>query len=111
MIDAHHHFWRYNPEEYGWISESMSRLRRDFLPADLRRDAHAGGIGGVVSVQARQTVEETRWLLELAGQNDFIRGVVGWVPLVSAGVRAGPRALRRAPNVEGRPPRPSGRAG
>jgi L-fuconolactonase len=87
MIDSHHHFWRYDPREYGWISESMSILRRDFLPADLQREAHAAGIDGVVSVQARQTVEETRWLLELAGQNAFLRGVVGWVPLVSAGVR------------------------
>jgi len=87
MIDSHHHFWRYSPQEYGWISEPMSILRRDFLPADLQREASAAGIDGVVSVQARQTVEETRWLLELAGQNALIRGVVGWVPLVSPGVR------------------------
>jgi len=87
MIDSHHHFWRYNAQEYGWISESMAILRRDFLPADLKRQTSEAGIDGVISVQARQTVEETRWLLELAGQNDFIRGVVGWVPLVSDDVR------------------------
>lgn len=83
-IDAHHHFWRYSPREYGWISDSMSVLRRDYLPDDLRREASAAGADGVVSVQARQTLEETDWLLDLAGQNaGFIRGVVGWVPLVS----------------------------
>ena len=87
MIDSHHHFWRYDPEEYGWISESMAVLRRDYLPADLLREASAAGVDGVVSVQARQTLEETRWLIELAEQNDFIRGVVGWVPLVSDAVR------------------------
>src|SRR5438132_772058 len=87
MIDAHHHFWRYDPREYGWITESMAVLRRDFLLADLHREASAAGVDGVVSVQARQTVEETHWLLELAGQSDFIRGVVGWVPLVSDRVR------------------------
>jgi L-fuconolactonase len=62
----------------------MSVLRRDYLPEDLRREATAVGIDGVVSVQARQTLAETDWLLELAEQNaDFIRGIVGWVPLVS----------------------------
>src|SRR4051794_6043972 len=83
FIDAHHHFWRYDPAEYGWISDAMGILRRDYLPDDLRRESAAAGVDGVVSVQARQTVDETRWLLELAAQNDFIRGVVGWVPLVS----------------------------
>src|SRR3954470_24884154 len=82
VIDSHHHFWKYGPEEYGWISDSMSVLRRDFLPDDLRNEIASAGIDGVVSVQARQTVEETRWLLNLAATNDFIRGVVGWVPLV-----------------------------
>lgn len=82
-IDAHHHFWKYTPEEYGWITEGMSILRRDYLPADLRREAAAVGIDGVISVQARQTLDETDWLLKLADENDFIRGVVGWVPLIS----------------------------
>lgn len=82
-IDAHHHFWKYTPEEYGWISAGMSVLRRDYLAADLRREAAAVGIDGVISVQARQTLEETDWLLKLAEESDFIRGVVGWVPLIS----------------------------
>ena len=83
-IDAHHHFWKYDPVEYGWIDDSMSAIRRDFLPDDLCAVARQAGVDGVVSVQARQTVGETRWLLELADQNpDLIRGVVGWVPLVS----------------------------
>jgi L-fuconolactonase len=91
MIDAHHHFWHYNPLEYGWISASMAVLRRDYLPADLRAVAKAGGIDGVISVQARQTIAETDWLLALAEQQEnaqFIRGVVGWVPLVSDKVEA-----------------------
>jgi L-fuconolactonase len=62
-LDAHHHFWKFSPAEYGWITESMPALRRDFLPADLQKEISAAGIGGVVSVQARQTAEETRWLL------------------------------------------------
>jgi len=86
QIDAHHHFWRYDPVQYEWIGDAMSVIRRDFLPADLERAISASGVDGVVSVQARQTVEETRWLLAMAGENDFMRGVVGWVPLVSPAV-------------------------
>ena len=81
-IDAHHHFWHYDPKEYDWIDDEMKVIRRDFLPADLEREIKAAGIEGVVSVQARQSVEETRWLLELSGKHPFIRGVVGWAPLI-----------------------------
>jgi len=91
MIDAHHHFWHYNPLEYGWINASMAVLRRDYLPADLREVARPAGIDGVISVQARQNITETDWLLALAEQQDnsgFIRGVVGWIPLVSDKVEA-----------------------
>jgi L-fuconolactonase len=86
-IDAHHHFWHYSTQEYGWISDSMSVLRRHYLPQDLREEIASVGIEGVVSVQARQTLAETEWLLDLADRHDFIRGVVGWVPLVSDHVR------------------------
>ncbi|HYP17367.1 MAG TPA: amidohydrolase family protein, partial [Opitutus sp.] len=64
----------------------QTALRRDFLPADLEREIGAAGIEGVISVQARQTLEETRWLLDLAREHAFIRGVVGWVPLVAPDV-------------------------
>jgi L-fuconolactonase len=82
-IDAHQHFWRYNAKEYGWIGPDIQILRRDYLPADLRPLQQAIGIEGTVAVQARQLLEETRWLLELANQHPFIRGVVGWVDLRS----------------------------
>jgi L-fuconolactonase len=85
-IDAHHHFWNYSTEEYGWISDRMERIRRDFLPADLAQEIGPAGIDGVVSVQARQTVSETDFLLGMARANSFIRGVVGWVPLVADSV-------------------------
>ena len=87
-IDAHQHFWKYDAPEYGWIDDSMAALRRDFLPADLKPELERNGFQGCVAVQARSTVEETRWLLELAKRNDFIRGVVGWVDLRSPRLRA-----------------------
>jgi L-fuconolactonase len=80
-IDAHHHLWKYNAAEYGWISPEMRAIKRDFLPDDLEKLMHHFGIEGTVTVQARQTLEETRWLLELAHQHKVMRGVVGWVPL------------------------------
>jgi L-fuconolactonase len=83
LIDAHHHFWKYNSEEYGWITPSQKILMRDFLPAHLKQEIESLGITGVVSVQARQTLEETRTLLSYADQYTFILGVVGWAPLLS----------------------------
>jgi L-fuconolactonase len=83
IVDSHQHFWRYDLREYDWIDDELAAIRQDFLPADLAREIQAAGVDAVVSVQARQTLEETRWLLDLAAQNDFVAGVVGWVPLVS----------------------------
>ncbi len=80
-LDAHVHFWRYNDAEYGWITDEMSDIRRDFLPDDWKQVAAPLGFDGLIAVQARQTLEETRWLLELANEHPVIRGVVGWVDL------------------------------
>lgn len=85
-VDAHQHFWRYDPAEYVWIGEGMERLARDYLPADLAPLLTAEGIAGSVAVQARQTIEETRWLLGLAAKHPAILGVVGWVDLRSSDV-------------------------
>ena len=80
-IDAHHHLWQYSAAEHGWIDDSMSALRRDFLPKDLVATMASAGVDGAVTVQGRQTLEETRWLLGLADGCAAIRGVVGWAPI------------------------------
>lgn len=80
-LDAHQHFWKFSAAEYGWIDDDA--LRRDFLPENLRKEQKSAGIDGAVSVQARQTVQETEWLLSLAGTHPFLKGVVGWLPLTS----------------------------
>jgi L-fuconolactonase len=82
-VDAHHHFWKYNPVEYDWIDESMQRLRRNFMPGDLEPELERNGFHASIAVQARQSLEETRWLLDLATRHPFIAGVVGWVDLKS----------------------------
>ncbi len=83
-IDAHQHFWKYSPALYGWISDAMPELKLDFLPEDLQPLLAAEGFDGSIAVQARHDLDETQWLLELANQNDFIKGVVGWVDLSSS---------------------------
>jgi L-fuconolactonase len=85
-LDSHQHFWKYSDAEYGWIDDPA--LRRDFLPEDLHKELKASGIDGAISVQARQTLDETAWLLSLAEQNSFLKAVVGWVPLTSPSVEA-----------------------
>jgi L-fuconolactonase len=87
-IDTHQHFWNYHPSEYGWIDESMAAIRRDFLPADLKPELERAGFDGCVVVQVRQSLEETSWLLKLAGEAPFILGVVGWVDLRSPQLRS-----------------------
>ena len=81
IIDSHQHFWNYNREEFDWINNDMTSIRRSFLPKDLKATLSGTGVEWVVSVQARQSLEETDWLLQLASENEFIKGVVGWVPL------------------------------
>ncbi|MEQ1935540.1 MAG: amidohydrolase family protein [Fimbriimonadaceae bacterium] len=79
-IDSHQHFWRFGPE-YEWIDDSIAQLRRDFLAEHLLPLLADQGYQGCIAVQARQTLEETEFLLDLANDNEFIRGVVGWVDL------------------------------
>ncbi len=101
IIDAHHHFWHYSAEEYGWISQEAARIRRDFLPADLQTEITAAGVDGVVSVQARESVEETAWLLKMAQEHDFIKGVVGWLPLAEARLSRHLERFAHAPKLKG----------
>lgn len=85
-IDAHQHFWHFDPVRDSWITSEMQAIRKDFLPEDLLPVYRENGIDGCVAVQASQSEEETLFLLELADQYDFIKGVVGWVDLLAPDV-------------------------
>jgi L-fuconolactonase len=100
-VDAHQHFWRYDPVEYRWIDESMAALRRDCLPHDLEPLLRRAGIDACVAVQARQSLDETRWLLSLADAHPFIAGVIGWVDLQSPDVARDLESLGRHPKLVG----------
>jgi L-fuconolactonase len=82
-IDTHQHFWKYNDRDYVWMAAGMDKLRKDHLPADLLPLIGAADISATVAVQARQSLEESAWLLQLADEHAFIRAVVGWVDLSS----------------------------
>jgi len=85
FVDSHQHFWEYDEQQYSWIQPDWP-IRRSYLPADLKPLLRDTGFDGCVAVQARQSIEETRWLLGLAEQNRFVAGVVGWVDLRSPDV-------------------------
>jgi L-fuconolactonase len=100
-IDAHQHFWMYSPAEYDWIDDSMAMLRRDFLPDDFKPVLESNDFHASVAVQARQTLEETRWLLELAERSPWILGVIGWADLRSPDIRSQLNVITRNPKLVG----------
>lgn len=87
-IDSHQHFWRYTAAEYPWMGERHLPIKRDMLPPDMQPLLAAAGIDGTVAVQARQNLRECEFLLALADEYDFVRGVVGWVDLRAEDVAA-----------------------
>lgn len=100
-IDAHHHLWRYSPEEYGWIDSSMGRLQRDFTPTDLSPVMTAAKIDGTIAVQACQSLEETDSLLSFAESYPFIEAVVGWAPIASGDFPSHLEKLATRPKLKG----------
>jgi L-fuconolactonase len=81
ILDSHLHFWNYELPKHDWIDDEMSAIRRDFMPADLRPILSANGIDGCIAIQAEQTLAETDFLLSIAAETDFVKGVVGWIDL------------------------------
>lgn len=86
-IDTHQHFWKFDPIRDSWITEEMQVIRRDFSPLDIQFVLERNGFGGSVAVQADQSKEETAYLVQLANDYPFIKGVVGWIDLQAADIR------------------------
>ncbi|WP_143305328.1 amidohydrolase family protein [Chitinophaga vietnamensis] len=87
IIDAHQHFWKFDPVRDAWIDDSMQVIRNDFFPEHLQPVLEANGVDGCVAVQADQSEQETAFLLGLAEQYPFIKGVVGWTDLRAPNLR------------------------
>jgi L-fuconolactonase len=101
VIDSHQHFWQYHPNKQNWMDDSMSAIRRDFLPKDLEPVLQENNIAGCVTVQADQSEEETDFLLAFQKQHSFIKGVVGWVDLQSEDVDSRLAYYSQNPAVKG----------
>ena len=100
-IDTHQHYWRYQPQDFGWISDSMPVLQHDFLPADCHTPMRAAGITASIAVQARSMEQETDFLLQLASDNPSVLGVVGWTDLRSAQLPQRLEAWTQQPALRG----------
>ena len=100
-IDAHQHFWDLDRFEYRWMPPGPSVLRQNFLPRHLEPILRRNRFDGSVVVQANTLLAETRWLLQLASENEFIRGVVGWVDLTDARVGEALDEFQRHPKFKG----------
>ena len=101
LVDSHQHFWRLDRGDYGWLTPALAPIYRDFLPEHLEPHLAQSGVTATVLVQAAATVEETRFMLELARQHSFIAGVVGWVDFESDEVAKTIAALAADPNLVG----------
>lgn len=100
-VDAHQHFWHYDPIAHEWIDETMSVIRKDFLPIDLKPLLEQHQVDSCVAVQADQSEKETDFLIGLAAENPFIKGVVGWVDLRAANIRERLLHYQQYPIVKG----------
>jgi L-fuconolactonase len=100
VVDAHQHFWDPDTAEYPWMTGDFERLRRKYAPADLEPELTAVGVDATILVQARHELDETRRLLEIARDTDWVAGVVGWVDLTAPDVADTIAALREGPTGE-----------
>lgn len=101
VVDAHIHLWKYHPVKDAWITDDMAIIQRDFFPQDAQAVFLQNGIDGCVAVQASQTVEENRFLLQLASENPFIKGIVGWTDLASAEIETTLETYKAQPLIKG----------
>lgn len=100
-IDSHQHFWLPERGDYGWLTRDLAPLYRDFQPEHLRPHLQETGVRQTVLVQAAPTLQETRYLLQLAQQTDFVAAVVGWVDMEKPTALNDLEALARHPLLRG----------
>lgn len=100
-IDAHQHFWKFDPVRDSWITDEMAVIQRDFLPDDLQPLLAENGLDACVVVQSVQSEAENTFQLENAAKHDFIKGVVGWVDLQAENVEESLSYYSQFPKMKG----------
>ena len=101
LVDSHQHFWQVGRFDYPWMTPEIDVLCHDYLPGQLEPILQRNGVHQTIVVQASNSVAETKWLLALADQNQFIAGVVGWMDLQSANVGEQLAELAAHPKFKG----------
>ena len=101
VVDAHHHFWRYNTTDYVWMDDRMEILKADHAPEDLHPLLQKAGVDGTVAVQARQMMEETEYLLDISHRYNWVMGVVGWFDFNSDGLEEQIEQYSGDPSLKG----------
>ncbi|HNG63637.1 MAG TPA: amidohydrolase family protein [Ferruginibacter sp.] len=100
-IDTHVHYWQFDPVRDAWITEAMAVLRQDYLPQQAKSVFTENAVDACIAVQADQSETETDFLVELAVQNPFIKGLVGWVDLSSDSIEERLAYYSRFPIIKG----------
>jgi L-fuconolactonase len=101
IIDAHQHFWKYHVDTHGWINDEMAVIRKDFMPSDVAILHASHQVSGCIAVQAEQSLDETNFLLSLAAEYHFIKGVVGWIDLLAPNIEAQLASLKQHQILKG----------
>src|SRR6266480_2503719 len=83
IIDTHVHVWNFEKADYPWLKGNTSILNRTYLIEELSKEVKKAGITGGILVQAANNAEDTSYMLEVAAKTDWIKGVVGWLPLAN----------------------------
>ena len=100
IIDSHQHFWDPQRFDYPWMTTGLEPIRRAFGPRDLEPTLSERGVSHTVLVQAKSSIDETRYLLDIATSTRFVAGVVGWVDLTDPGAGDTIARLRGEPGGE-----------
>lgn len=85
FIDTHIHIWNFQKAEYAWLEGNTSILNRTYHIEELEEEHKEALVTEGVLVQAANNMEDTDWMLEVARKTNWIKGVVGWVPLLQPG--------------------------
>lgn len=101
IIDAHQYFWKASRGDYPWLTPDLEILNRDYLPEDLAPILKEHQITKTILVQAAPTVDETEFLLKLAGNTDYVAGVVGWLDLAASDFPEQFQRMRSNPKLVG----------
>jgi len=100
-IDAHQHFWNYDPINFSWINDEMAAIRKNFLPEDLKPILEKNGFDGSILIQVNQDKTENDIFLKFAEENEFIKGMVGWIDLKASNVETRLTHYAQYPKMKG----------